>query len=152
MRSAVDTSHQPVDVLERCYRRGDIFSGRAVILVEALCVHPLQSESIRMNLSIACSLVEDLEQFDEARAFLQDRIPEAIQALGKDADLALKLQRMYAQCLYENDGASREDVTAAIATLEDIDRRQTRIFGAAHPQTVCTRYHSERAVLALARK
>ena len=85
--------------------------------------------------------MEDLEQFDEARAFLQDRIPEAIQALGKDADLALKLQRMYAQCLYEND-----------ATLEDIDRRQTRIFGAAHPQTVCTRYHSERAVLALARK
>ena len=102
--------------------------------------------------NLACSLVEDLEQFDEARAFLQDRIPEAIQALGKDADLALKLRRMYAQCLYENDGASREDVTAAIATLEDIDRRQTRIYGAAHPQTVCTRYHSERAVLALAHK
>lgn len=112
----------------------------------------LHEYTLLSAVNLACSLVEDLEQFDEARAFLQDRIPEAIQALGKDADLALKLQRMYAQCLYENDGASREDVTAAIATLEDVDRRQTRIYGAAHPQTVCTRYHSERAVLALAHK
>ncbi len=45
----------------------------------------------------------------------------------------------YAQSLYENDGASREDVTAAIATLEDIDRRGTRVYGPAHPQAVSTR-------------
>ena len=95
--------------------------------------------------------MEDLEQFDEARAFLQDRIPEAIQALGKDADLALKLRRMYAQCLYENDGASREDVTAAIATLEDIDRRGTRVYGPAHPQAVSTRNRLAEARETLAR-
>ena len=124
----------------------DIYARRSALLGKN------DEATLLSAVNLACSLVEDLEQFDEARAFLQDRIPEAIQALGKDADLALKLRRMYAQCLYENDGASREDVTAAIATLEDIDRRQTRIFGAAHPQTVCTRYHSERAVLALARK
>ena len=46
---------------------------------------------------------------------------------------------MYAQCLYQNDGASREDVTAAIATLEELDRKITRIYGAAHPQTSATR-------------
>ena len=58
---------------------------------------------------------------------------------------------MYAQCLYRNDGASLEDVTAAIATLEDLDRRQTRIYGAAHPQTGATRRHLAAAREKLAR-
>ena len=50
-----------------------------------------------------------------------------------------KLQRMHAQCLFENAGASLEDVTAAIAALEDLDRRQTQVFGSRHPQTAGTR-------------
>ena len=36
---------------------------------------------------------------------------------------------MYAQCLYENADASQDDVTAAIAQLEDLDRRMTRTYG-----------------------
>ena len=95
--------------------------------------------------------MDDLEQFDEARAFLRDRIPEAIRALGKDHDLVFKMQRIYAQCLYKNDGASLEDITAAVATLEDLDRRQTRIYGAAHPQTGATRRCLEAARKQLAR-
>ncbi len=91
--------------------------------------------------------MDTLQQFDEAKAFLRDRIPEAVRALGKDHGITFVLQRMYAQCLYQNDGASRDDVTAAIAQLEDFDRRQTRIYGAPHPQTDCTRAH-----LAAARK
>ena len=46
---------------------------------------------------------------------------------------------MHAQCLFENAGASLEDVTAAIAALEDLDRRQTQVFGSRHPQTAGTR-------------
>ena len=59
--------------------------------------------------------------------------------------------RVVAQCLYENDGASLEDITAAVATLEDLDRRQTRIFGAAHPQTNTTRFFLAEAREKLAR-
>ena len=58
---------------------------------------------------------------------------------------------MYAQSLYENDGASREDVTAAIASLEELDRKGTRIYGASHPQTRGTRYLLEEARETLAR-
>ena len=79
------------------------------------------------------------QQFDETRAFLQDRIPEAIRALGKAHATTYILQRMYAQCLYQNADASQDDVTAAIAQLEDLDRRMTRTYGAAHPQAVSTR-------------
>ena len=61
---------------------------------------------------------------------------------------------MDAQCLYENANASVGDVTTAIATLGDIDRRQTRIYGAAHPQTGSTRARlaEARAILALAER
>ena len=83
--------------------------------------------------------MDALQQFDEAKAFLRDRIPEATRALGKNHDITFRMQRMYAQCLYQNDGVSREDVTAAVAQLEDLDRRQTRIYGASHPQTSATR-------------
>ena len=83
--------------------------------------------------------MDDLEQFDEAKAFLRDRIPEAIRALGKAHATTYILQRMYAQCLYQNADASQDDVTAAIAQLEDLDRRMTRTYGAAHPQTGHTR-------------
>ena len=89
--------------------------------------------------NLASSLVDTLQQFDEAKAFLLDRIPETIRALGKDHANTFRLQRMYAQCLYKNEGASREDVTAAIATLEELDRKITRIYGASHPQTGATR-------------
>ena len=100
--------------------------------------------------NLAASLVDDLKQFDEARAFLRDRIPEAVRSLGKNHESTFRLQRMYAQCLYRNDGASLDDITTAIATLEDLDRRQTRTFGASHPQTCSTRCHLKRALLALA--
>ena len=93
--------------------------------------------------------MDTLQQFDEARAFLRDRIPEAMRVLGKGHDLTFKLQRMDAQCLFQNDGASLDDITTAIATLEDLDRRQTRTFGASHPQTCSTRCHLKRALLAL---
>ena len=95
--------------------------------------------------NLASSLVDTLEQFDEARAFLLARIPEAIQALGNDHDVTFRLKRMYAQCLYLSEDACRDDVTAAIATLEDIDRRMSRIYGPVHPQTRATRSHLERA-------
>ena len=102
--------------------------------------------------NLASALVDNLRQFDEAKAFLRDRIPEAIRTLGKDHDITFRLQRMYAQCFYQNDGASREDVTAAVASLEDLNRRQTRIYGASHPQTSATRGRLAEARAKLERK
>ena len=84
--------------------------------------------------------MDNLQQFDEAKAFLLDRIPEAIRALGKNHETTFKMQRMYAQCLYQNADASQDDVTTAIAQLEDLDRRTTRTYGAAHPQTSSTHF------------
>ena len=54
-------------------------------------------------------------------------------------------------CLYRNNGASRDDITTAIATLEELYRRITRIYGATHPQTRGTQDYLEKARETLAR-
>ena len=123
---------------------------REVYAQRAALYGALNEDTLLSAVNLASSLVDDLRQFDEARAFLRDRIPEAVRSLGKNHESTFRLQRMYAQCLFQNDGASLDDITTAIATLDDLDRRQTRTFGASHPQTSCTRCQLKRALLALA--
>jgi len=41
----------------------------------------------------------------------------------------------YAMALYEDDGATREDIREAVTTLEEIERTARRVFGGAHPFT-----------------
>ena len=60
------------------------------------------------------------------------------------------MQRMYAQCLFQNADASRGDLMQAVATLEDLERRMTRTYGAAHPQTSSTHCCLEVARMKLA--
>ena len=52
---------------------------------------------------------------------------------------------MYGQILYEKEGASHDDLTLAVATLEDIDRRQRRTLGPNHPQRKMTQFCLELA-------
>ena len=136
VRNTEDASLPPVEVLELCDRLRQVAAGRVGVL---------------SAVNLASSLVDTLQQFDEARAFLRDRIPEAVRALGKDHGTTLRLERMHAQCLYRNNGASRDDITTAIATLEQLYRRITRIYGATHPQTRGTQDYLEKARETLAR-
>ena len=57
---------------------------------------------------------------------------------------------MYAQCLYRPDDASLDDVTAAVAMLEDLERRIARTLGNGHPQTKGTQYFLKMARAKLA--
>ena len=56
---------------------------------------------------------------------------------------------MYAQILIDRDGASLDDLSLAVATLEDLDRRQRRTLGPDHPQRkmtqVCLDFARKRA-------
>ena len=79
-----------------------------------------------------------LGHHDEALPVLLETIPKSQRVLGKDHDQTFKLQRMYAQILCEKEGASPDDLTLAVATLEDVDRRQRRTLGPDHPQRKMT--------------
>ena len=140
------STYEALGQLDRTLRiRKDVYARKSALF------GTLHESTIMSAVNLAATLVDALQQFDEARAFLRDRIPEATRSLGKDHGTTLRLERMHAQCLYRNDGASRDDITTAIATLEELYRRITRIYGATHPQTRGTQDYLEKARETLAR-
>jgi len=42
---------------------------------------------------------------------------------------------IYARALYEDDGATLDDVRKAVTTLEETERTARRVLGGAHPTT-----------------
>ena len=66
----------------------------------------------------------------EAKQFLREQIPLALEALGPDDAETLKMRGRYALVL-GNEGKHTE----AVAITEDVVRRCRRIFGNDHPMT-----------------
>ena len=77
-----------------------------------------------------------LKRFKEARKLLRKTIPVARRVLGESHDLTLKMRWCYARALYENTGATLDDLREAVSTLEDAERIARRVLGGAHPVTV----------------
>ncbi len=89
------------------------------------------------------------EHFAEAKALLRKTIPAARRVLGENTELALRLRKVYATALYDDNGATLEDLREAVATFEEIERVARRVYGGAHPLAVGVEYNvrEARAVL-----
>ena len=74
-----------------------------------------------------------LNRYAEVKNFLQRRIPVARRVLGDDAETTLNLRRIYARALYEDAGATLDDLREAVTTHEEMERTARRVFGSAHP-------------------
>ena len=61
--------------------------------------------------------------------------PAARRALGENDEATLKMQWIYARALYQDDGATLDDLREAVTTLEETARIARRVFGGAHPNT-----------------
>ncbi len=83
----------------------------------------------------AVSLVK-LRRFEEARSLQRRTIPVARRVLGETHRLTLKTRSMYAQGLYQDPGATLDDLHEAVTTLEETERTACRVLGGAHPTTV----------------
>ena len=59
----------------------------------------------------------------------------ARRAIGESHELTLKLWRNYALALYKGDGATLDDLSKAVTTLEETARIARRVFGGSHPVT-----------------
>lgn len=68
--------------------------------------------------------------WDEAKQFLSEQIPLALEVFGPDNDATLRMRWRYALAL-ESEGR----LTEAVAILEDVERRYRRVFGISHPMT-----------------
>ena len=75
----------------------------------------------------------------EAKQFLSEQIPLALEALGPDDDNVLRMRWRYAFVL-RNEG----NYTEAVAILEDVEQRCRRIFGISHPLTAHIQHALER--------
>ena len=54
---------------------------------------------------------------------------------GND-DTTLRMRWIYAMALYQDDGATLDDLREAVTTLEETERIARRVLGGAHPITV----------------
>ena len=59
--------------------------------------------------------------------------PVARRVLDDDAEIALRMRAYYASSLYEDPGATLDDLREAVTTLEDTERTARRVLGGAHP-------------------
>ena len=77
-------------------------------------------------------------------------MPVARRVLGENHDITLMMRTNYANALYQNAGATLDDLREAVTTLEDVGRIAQRVFGGGHPLTgrVELRLREARAALA----
>ena len=62
--------------------------------------------------------------------------PVARRALGTSHITTLRMRWIYARALYEDDGATLDNLREAVTTLEDTERTARRVFGGTHPIVV----------------
>ena len=73
----------------------------------------------------------------------------ARRVLGDSNDLTLRMRKVYAEALYQDPGATLDDLREAVNMLEELERTARRVLGGAHPTTESIEYHlrEARAVL-----
>ena len=60
----------------------------------------------------------------------------ARRVLGESNDVTLRMRWNYADALYQDPGATLDDLREAVTTLEEIEPTARRVLGGAHPLTV----------------
>jgi len=89
-------------------------------------------DTLAVALCYATSLFES-SRFEEARSLSRKTMLLARRVLGENDDRTLRMRWNYARTLYENPGATIDDVREAVTTLEETERTARRVLGGAHP-------------------
>ena len=74
-----------------------------------------QPTTTRLPLTVNCAL-------QEAKTLLRKTMPVARRFLGENDVLTLRMRWNYARALYQDDGATLDDLREAVTTLEDTAR------------------------------
>ena len=88
-------------------------------------------------LNLSCVLNET-GRYGEAKSFLLKQLPTARRTFGPEHWNYLDLRRNYANALFKDKEASRDDVLESISIYEDICPRERRTYGPDHPRTAAT--------------
>ena len=108
--------------------RQEVYSGRLKLNGEE------HTEALEAAHNYATSFI-NLRRFDESKALYHQAIPVARRVLGESHEVTLKMRKIFAEALYEDSGATLDDLREAVTTLEDAERIARRVLGGAHPTT-----------------
>ena len=89
-------------------------------------------KTLRAANNYASSLLY-LDRFKEAKKLIRKMMPVACRILGEKDQLTLRMRFNYARALYFDAGATLDDLSEAVTTLEDAERIARRVLGGAHP-------------------
>ena len=129
-QSNIACTYQMVGRLEdalRLYR--DVYSGQVKLKGEE------HGDTLLAAKNYAGSLI-GLERFEETKALMLRTIPVARRTLGESNILTLSMRSIHASTLYEDRGATLDDVREAVETLEETERIARRVLGGASPTIV----------------
>ena len=82
------------------------------------------------------SALATLQRFKEAKSLMRKAIPMARRVFGKSHNDTLKLTWSFARTLYEDPGATLDDLRESVTTHEETARIARRVLGGTHPTTV----------------
>ena len=80
---------------------------------------------------------------------LRKTIPVSRRVLGQSHDVTLTLEKIHAEALYRNPGATLDDLRKAVRALEDLERTGRRVLGSSHPRVRALGASLERSRAAL---
>jgi tetratricopeptide (TPR) repeat protein len=126
--------------LARTYRALERFeqalSLRRAVYSASLRLFGMDSRDSLIEGNGVANLLNDLKSFKEAKSLLRKIIPVAQRLLGESDERTIAMRMTYATALYDDKGATLDDLREAVTTLEDVERTARRVFGGAHPLTV----------------
>ncbi|CAH0379646.1 unnamed protein product [Pelagomonas calceolata] len=108
--------------------RRDVYSGRLKLNGEEHEYTLVAANGYALSL-------KQLNRFKEVKSVLRKTMPVARRVLGENHDRTLKMRTTYARALYEDPGATLDDLREAVTTLEEPEQTARRVFGGAHPLT-----------------
>ena len=106
----------------------DVYSGRLKLLGED------NPRTLLAANNYADSLLY-LQRFEESKSLMCKTMPVARRVLGDNHEVTLRVKLTYALALYNDTGATLDDLREAVTTLEETARTARRVFGGAHPST-----------------
>ena len=106
----------------------DTYSGRVKLNGE-------EHEKTVLAVANYAGVLAKLNRFEEAKAVLRKTMPVARRVLGDKDRLMLKMRWQYASTLYNDNGATLDDLRESVETLESVAPLWKRVFGEAQPET-----------------
>ena len=114
---------------EALQMRRDVYSG----FLKHVGEENINTMSTAINYASALHV---LKRFKEAKELMRRMLPVARRTRGESHSLTLSMRWSYARALYDDDGATLDDLREASNTLGETARTARRVFGGSHPLTV----------------